>query len=232
MNLTVKGSVSLIKNLKKETKKIHNKVVVCPPFTSLNAVSIELKGSKIILGAQNMHYENSGAYTGEISPAMLKELGCTYVILGHSERRNYFSEGDDLINKKMISALSNELIPILCVGEKIEHRNLHIQNKIVESQLNNCLRGITKTDFVVAYEPVWAIGTGNNATPEQAEEMHSFIRGALSKNFTSSEIKILYGGSVNPENAKNLLSRKNIDGLLVGGASLKAESFVKIVNSF
>ena len=232
MNLADKESVSLIANLKKGLRgKINADIVVCPPFTSLLSVSMELKKSGIHLGAQNMHFMDKGAYTGEISASMLKELGCEYVIIGHSERRSCFGENDGLINKKILSAIQNKLIPILCVGERLEQRNGNLQNMAVEGQLINGLKGVNKTNFAVAYEPVWAIGTGKNATPEQAEGMHCFIREILNKKYGNAKIKILYGGSATPENAKGLLQQRNIDGLLVGGASLSAKLFLKIIKS-
>jgi len=235
MNNTASESVSLIKKLRLSLKKIKNRdIVICPPFTSLNPVYEEIKGSNMKLGAQNMHYGEKGAFTGEISPLMLKDLGCEYVILGHSERRQYFNENDDLINKKVKSALQHNLKPILCLGETLEERNQNKTKSKVKAQLENCLKDIQKSDILkitIAYEPIWAIGTGVNAAPEQAEDVHAFIRELLSKKYgkdTAEKIRILYGGSVKPDNIKSLMEEKDIDGALVGGASLNAESFTKI----
>ena len=236
MNKTVSESASLIKKLKKSLKNVKNReIVVCPPFASLSAVSKLLKNSEIGLGAQNMHFADEGAFTGEISPLMLKELNCEYVILGHSERRQHFKEDDDLINKKVIAALKNNLKPILCIGETLKQRKNNQTFNIIKNQLINSLKNISENNIlkvVIAYEPVWAIGTGVNATPKQAEEVHVFIRSLLSEKYdkkTAEETRVLYGGSVKPENIKDLMKEENIDGALVGGASLSAESFAKIV---
>lgn len=237
MNNTVSESVSLIKKLRLSLRKIKNRdIVVCPPFTSLKPVYDEIKSSNIKLGAQNMHYGEKGAFTGEISPIMLKDSGCEYVILGHSERRQYFNENDELINKKIKAALQHNLKPILCIGETSEERNQNKTKAKVKIQLEGCLENISKDDalkITIAYEPIWAIGTGVNATPEQAEDVHAFIRELLSKKYNNDaakKIRILYGGSVKPDNIKSLMEEKDIDGALVGGASLNAESFTKIVN--
>ncbi len=236
MNKTVGESISLVKELKKLVKGIDNReIVVCPAFTALAAVGAEIRGSNIILGAQNMHFEKEGAFTGEISPLMLKEFGVKYVIIGHSERRHVFNENDDLINKKIKSALENGLKPIFCVGEKLEEREESKTEDVVRSQVNKGLDGITKKDMkhiVIAYEPVWAIGTGKTATLKQAEDAHLFIRKLLKSMFddkVAEETVILYGGSVNLGNIKNLISMGNIDGVLVGGASLDAKGFAGIV---
>ena len=240
MNKTYQDSKKLIKsignNLDEDTlSKID--VVICPPFTSLSRARKLTNKSKINIGAQNMYYENDGAYTGEISASMLKALGCKYVILGHSERRQYFSETDFTINLKLKNAIENELISIVCVGESLEQRENKIQNQIVKGQLTNCLTAIDDKDFdkiVIAYEPVWAIGTGKTATPEQANQMHIFIRETIEKLYNqdvSIKIRILYGGSVNESNSKELFTQSDIDGGLIGGASLKPESFIKIILS-
>ena len=237
MHNTVSESVSLIKKLKLSLKKTKNRdIVICPPFTSLKQVYEEIRGSNIKLGAQNMHYEEKGAFTGEISSLMLKDLGCEYIILGHSERRQHFNENDELINKKIKSALQHNLNPILCIGETSEERKQNKTKAKVKTQLENCLKDIQKNDIlkiIIAYEPIWAIGTGVNATPEQAEDAHDFIRELLSKKYNNDiaeKIRILYGGSVKPDNIKSLMEEKDIDGALVGGASLNAKSFTKIVN--
>ncbi len=234
MNKTVPEALSLVRELKERVSDVSDRdILVCPPFTSLFAVFKEIEGSNVLLGGQNMFYEERGAFTGEISPLMLKDVGCSYVILGHSERRHIFGEDDELINKKVVSAVRHGLIPILCVGELLEERERGETEKVVEGQLRKGLAGLTSSDdFVVAYEPVWAIGTGKTATPEQAQEVHEFIRGVLSELFgreKADEVRVLYGGSVKPENAKGLISMPDIDGALVGGASLNAESFSKIV---
>ena len=234
MNKNIEESISFINNFKNSSKKIKNgEIAICPPFTSLNEVNKIIKGSNIKIGAQNMHYEDNGAFTGEISPLMLKDAGCDYVILGHSERREYFNEDNQLINKKLISALKNNINPILCVGEKLEQRENNQTFDVIKGQLTNCLKNINKEDakkITIAYEPVWAIGTGKNATPEQAEEVHKFIRGLLSKLYSniSENTRIIYGGSVKPNNIKDLMNQDNIDGALVGGASLKEEDFFQI----
>ncbi|WP_457678780.1 triose-phosphate isomerase [Thermovibrio sp.] len=236
MHKTVPEALKLVRELKEKVGKVSDReVLVCPPFTSLYPVGKELKGSSIKLGAQNMFYEEEGAYTGEISPVMLKDVGCSFVILGHSERRNIFKEDDELINKKVLSAVEHGLVPILCVGEKLKEREEGKTKEVVKRQVVNGLKGLRgDKEFVIAYEPVWAIGTGKSATPEMAQEVHAFIREVLKELFgeeTANKVRILYGGSVKPENAKGLLSMPDIDGALVGGASLKAESFAKIVNS-
>lgn len=243
MNKTISEAVSSAKELK---KLLHNEknaeIVICPPFTALEAVSKELKGSNRFfkLGAQNMHFEESGAYTGEISPIMLKGIGCEYVILGHSERRNLFNEHDSVISKKIIAALRHSLKPILCVGENSEQRNNGMAKEVVESQLRNCLNGVKVNNILrisIAYEPIWAISKGNPshkpATAEDAEEMHKFIKDFLNEIFdsgTAKNVRVLYGGSMKPDNAKELLSMPNIDGGLVGNASLDAKSFAEIVS--
>ena len=234
MNKSIGEAVSYIKELKGLVKNTKDKeIVICPPFTALSAVSAELKASEIRLGAQNLFHEESGAFTGEISPLMLKETNCKYVILGHSERRKYFNETDEIVNKKIKIALKNKLIPILCIGETLEQRKANKTKEIIKKQFENSLKNIKSDKLVIAYEPVWAIGTGNNATPEQAEEAHAFIRRLVKKHFGSAaaeKIRIIYGGSVIPENIKGLMSQKNIDGALVGGASLDAKEFFEIID--
>lgn len=236
MNKTVKESISLVKELKRLVKGIDDReIIVCPAFTALAAVGAEIRGSNIILGAQNMHFEKEGAFTGEISPLMLKEFGVRYVIIGHSERRHVFNENDGLINKKIKSALENGLKPIFCVGETLGERENGNTEDVVRSQVNKGLDGIPKKEMkniVIAYEPVWAIGTEKNATPKQTEGVHLFIRNLLSSihdKKTADETIILYGGSVKPSNIKELISQRGIDGVLVGGASLDAKIFAEIV---
>ena len=212
-------------------------VCICPPATSLQAVADAIKDSNIFVGAQNMHYESSGAYTGEISAEMLRHLFCKFVILGHSERREYFAETDSFINKKVLTALAASLSPILCVGETLEQREAHKEREVIKDQIEQALQGVTAENYeglVIAYEPVWAIGTGKTATPEMAEEMHAEIRCLLAgviNEEAAEKIRILYGGSMKPENAEALLAQPNIDGGLIGGASLKAVPFFGIIES-
>ena len=212
-------------------------VVVCPPFTAIESVGKALEGSNVKLGAQNMHFEASGALTGEISAPMLRAIFATHVILGHSERRTLFGESDELINKKVLAALKNQLRPIFCVGETLAERESGSTLKVVQTQVERGLEGVNKDQaptMVIAYEPVWAIGTGKVATTAQAQEVHAFIRGLLTKLFTdpvAQKARILYGGSMKPANAPELLAQKDIDGGLIGGASLEARSFVELVNA-
>jgi len=209
-------------------------VVVCPPFTALPAVAETLAGSAIGLGAQNCHWEDSGAFTGEVSPPMLVELGCRLVLLGHSERRHVFHETDDEINRKVAAALRHGLQPLLCVGETGEERRQGLTFTVVEGQLRAGWAGLSIEDMgrcTLAYEPVWAIGTGVNATPAQAGEVHGYLRGLMSQigsKDLAQTIRILYGGSVKPENAADVTQEPDVDGVLVGGASLQAQSFIAI----
>ena len=212
-------------------------VVVCPPFTALESVSKVLEGSAIKLGAQNMHPKASGAYTGEISAEMLRGLFTGYVILGHSERRQYFGETDAFINEKVAAALKNLLKPILCIGETLAEREGGKTLDVVKTQLEGGLANVSATDatnVVLAYEPVWAIGTGKVATTEQAQEVHAFIRGWLTTRFdkaVAGKMRILYGGSMKPSNAPELLKQEDIDGGLIGGASLEAQSFLDLIKA-
>ncbi len=212
-------------------------VIICPPFTSLSIVSSVLEDSQTHLGAQNLFYEDDGAYTGEISAGMLRSVGCEYVIIGHSERRQYFGETNETINKKIFKALGYELTPIVCVGETLEERDDNRQTDVVGKQVRESLANLSVPDalkIIIAYEPVWAIGTGKNASPEQANEMHEFIRKVLSEMFgegTAGKVRILYGGSMKPSNSKELFAQPHIDGGLIGGASLEADSFVQIIRS-
>jgi triosephosphate isomerase len=216
-------------------RKVAAIVAVCPPFTALPAVAETLAGSAIALGAQNCHPEPSGAHTGEISIPMLADLGCRYVLVGHSERRKEMGETDEQINRKVQAALSHTLIPVLCVGETAEERRQGLTFTTVEGQLRAGLAGVATdalTKVVLAYEPVWAIGTGVNATPAQAAEVHGYLRGLvseLSSKETAQAVPILYGGSVKADNAEPLLAEPEIDGALIGGASLKAPEFISIV---
>jgi triosephosphate isomerase len=212
-------------------------VILCPPFSSLSEVNSLVKNTKLKLGAQNMFYEDSGAYTGEISASMLKSVGCEYVILGHSERRTIFGETDETINKKNKKAIQSGLKVIFCAGETLSQRENGTTSTIVKAQVLKGLDGISSEQLksiIIAYEPVWAIGTGKNATPEQAQEVHLFIRELVAQNYSSEiadKIIIQYGGSVKPDNARELLSQPDIDGALVGGACLKADSFLSIIAS-
>lgn len=236
MNKSVKEAISLVTSLKKKNKDVKEvEIVVCPPFTTLCEVNDVVKNSNIGLGAQDVFYEDKGAYTGEISAEMLKDVGCSYVIIGHSERRQYFNESDETVNKKLKKSLEFGLKAIVCVGEKLEEREKGEYRAVIEKQTRKCLKGVKKEDMdkvVVAYEPVWAIGTGETATPEQAQEMHSFIRSLLGMLFnaeTAKNTKIIYGGSVKPSNIKDLMKQKDLDGALVGGVSLDAEQFIQII---
>ncbi len=230
-------AVRLSKQITQAFKKEKDaEIVIMPPFTALSEVKKVISRTSIRLGAQNIFWEESGAYTGEIAPSMIKDAGCDFVIVGHSERRQYFGDTDENVNKKIKKALSAELYPILCIGETLEEReNNETMNK-VKRQLNEGLIGIDKDLFphiILAYEPIWAIGTGRTASPEQAEDVHGFIREQVTKMVgkdTSSCVILLYGGSVKPKNAFALLKEKNINGALVGGASLEANSFAEIIN--
>ena len=210
-------------------------VVIAPPFTHLAGIAEVLEGGGIKLAAQNLHFEPSGAFTGEISAKMLKETGCDYVIIGHSERRQYFGETDESVNKKIAAALEQNIKPIICVGETLEERDAGKALDVILKQIEGGLKDLPKEsarDIIVAYEPVWAIGTGRTATDEQAQEVHAFIRETLKRLFggdISDETRILYGGSVKPDNVDSLMAKPDIDGALVGGASLKVETFENIV---
>lgn len=211
-------------------------VVLCPPFTSIAAAVDVVRGSAVKVGGQNIYWEDEGAYTGEVSGRMLLTLGCSHVILGHSERRQYFFETDLTVNSKLKKALSIGLTPIVCVGETLEQREADLTEQVVRTQISGCFSGIAREDLpktVVAYEPVWAIGTGKTATPEQAQAVHRLIRNLLaaSHGTAANDLRILYGGSVKPDNARELFSQPDIDGGLVGGASLKAESFARIIDA-
>jgi triosephosphate isomerase len=238
MNKTSADAVTLVQEIVAEIGRSNDvDVVVCPPFTSLEVVGKALEGSTVKLGAQNMHHEASGAYTGEISASMLRSIFTSYVILGHSERRTYFGENDQFINQKVLAALKNQLKPILCVGETLAERESGSTLKVVQTQVEANLEGVSKelaTNIVIAYEPVWAIGTGKVATTAQAQEVHAFIRSLLVKLFgdaTAQKVRILYGGSMKPANAPELLAQKDIDGGLIGGAALESRSFLELVRS-
>ncbi len=239
MNMTIGETESFLEDFRMEIEDVNGvEILIAPPFTSLAKLSELLGGSqKVRLGAQNMYFEAAGAYTGEISAAMLRELFVRYVILGHSERRQIFGESDALINKKVHAALTSELRPILCVGETLAERDAGKEKEVLETQLKGSLAGITAEqmlDTVVAYEPVWAIGTGRNASPEQAQDAHAHVRAvltSLTNAETADKVRIQYGGSVKPANATVLLGQPDIDGALVGGASMEPRSFAEIVKA-
>jgi triosephosphate isomerase len=238
MNKTPQESSDLAKALAKELSGVKDtEIVLCPPFTSLGAVGEIIKNTNIKLGAQDCYWEKEGAFTGEVSTGMLKSAGCVYCIVGHSERRQFFGETNATVNKKAKALLKDGLRPIVCVGEKLEERKAGKAFDVVKDHISNSLAGFTKDEMlktVIAYEPVWAIGTGVNATKEEAEEIHKYIRGLLEKMFdekTAQSTTIQYGGSVKPENTKELMSQPDVDGALVGGASLKSDSFTQIVRN-
>jgi triosephosphate isomerase len=238
MNLNLDEAVSLVNAIADSISDLPEvDVLVAPPFTTINAVKKAIGHSKILLGAQNMHWEMSGAFTGEISGRMLQEIGCTHIILGHSERRMLFSETNEMIDLKMKSAVALGLTPVLCVGETIEQREAGQTFEVIEDQLAASLKNFRvnkdmPATAILAYEPVWAIGTGLTATPEQAQEIHYFIRKWIENSFNAElaqQVRILYGGSVKPDNVSDLMAEADIDGALVGGASLKADSFVQLI---
>jgi triosephosphate isomerase len=238
MNLDLGESVGLVRAIADNIHDVEGvDVLVGPPFTALHAVKQAIVGTRIFLAAQNMHWDSSGAYTGEVSPSMLIEAGCTHVILGHSERRHLFGETDEWVDRKAEAACKVGLTPIVCIGETLEEREEERTEEVIESQLQGSLKDFRgketlPSSILLAYEPVWAIGTGRTATPEQAQEVHHFIRQWLIRRFgtkTAEAVRILYGGSVKPDNIKDLMSMADVDGALVGGASLKADSFTAII---
>lgn len=232
MNKTVPEAREFVKAFALAVKDITDaEIVIAPPFTSLMAVGEAINGTNIRLSAQNVFYEEKGAYTGEISPAMLKDAGCEYVIIGHSERRQYFYETDETVNRKIKASLNNGLNVIFCIGETLQEREKGSTFDVLKTQITNGLKETASKNLVVAYEPVWAIGTGRTATPAQAQEAHKFIREELRKlsGENADSVRILYGGSVTPENIDSLMACPDVDGGLVGGASLKSDSFVKLV---
>ncbi len=239
MNKDVIESADLIRSLTGKLKEFQGEVdiVICPPYLSLVIAQSLLQSTPIRLGAQNMSQNDDGAYTGEVSARMLKSVGCEYVILGHSERRQFYSENDELINKKVHKALQGGLHPIVCVGETLQEREGGITDRIITSQIKGVLAGITSEQLqkvIVAYEPVWAIGTGKTATPEQANLVHKLIRKLVSQLYSwlsAERLTILYGGSVNAQNAGSLFHESDIDGGLIGGASLKSDSFMAIIQA-
>lgn len=240
MNLEYAEGISLfseIVNMVRDEKKGDQLAIICAPYIHLNSLA-QLGGNIVSIGAQNCHQKESGAYTGEISAKMIKSVGCEYVIIGHSERRQYFAESDELLAQKTNIALENGLTPIFCIGETLDERNNGSYFDVLKSQLVNGIFGLTAAEFgktVIAYEPVWAIGTGLTATSEQAQEVHAFIRKEIAAKYgaeTAENTTILYGGSCNPKNAAELFAQADIDGGLIGGASLKSRDFVDIVKTF
>ena len=231
MNKTIEETEEFINSFLPMVKDITAvDILIAPPFTSLQAVAGLLKATNIKLGAQNVFYEEKGAFTGEISPAMLQSAGCSHVIVGHSERRQYFMETDEIVNKKIKTARKNGLDVILCIGESLKEREENKTFEVLDRQLTGSLKDTDLNGMTIAYEPIWAIGTGKTATKEQANEAHAFIRGWLKKNRDGAEkLRILYGGSVTPESIESLMSEPEVDGALVGGASMKPDSFAKIV---
>ena len=238
MNMTTAEAETLVTALKGELANFREvEVVVCPPYTALKTVSELVQGTHLDLGAQNMHWEKGGGYTGEISASMLRELYCHYVIVGHSERRQYFGETNEIVNRKTKAALASSLHPIVCVGETLEEREAGKVNEVITTQVKGSLAGLSAKellDSVLAYEPVWAIGTGKTAASEQAQEVHALIRSILAEMFdqtVADGVRIQYGGSVKPGNAKELFGMPDIDGGLIGGAALDAKSFIDIVRA-
>ena len=238
MYKTVPEAIALVRELKDKVASVKKTgIIVCPPATNLAAVNEVIKDSNIALGAQNIYWEEEGAYTGENSAGMIKSAGAGYVIIGHSERRQYFAETDETVNRKLHTALKNGLRAIVCVGETLGEREGGITKDVVKTQISGALQGIQPdqmADIIIAYEPVWAIGTGKTATPDQAQDVHAFIRSLVKDLYDENiadNVTIQYGGSVKPENASELLSQADIDGALVGGACLKADSFAAIIES-
>jgi len=236
MNKNSAESIKLVSELREMVSDVSDvEIVVAPPFTALGSVEATIKDSNIFLSAQNTFWQEIGAFTGEISPSMLKDVGCQYTIIGHSERRQYFAETNETVNKRLQAALKASLTPIVCIGETLEEREAGKTLAVIEQQVREGLNGLSSEEMekvVIAYEPVWAIGTGKTATPDQAQEVHKFIRDQIAQIFgegVAENIRVLYGGSVKPDNIDQLMAQKDIDGALVGGASLKAESFARIV---
>ena len=232
MYKTLTEAVDFARELKPQVAEVHDRsIVVCAPYPVLKDVCDVVCSTNVGLGAQDLFWEDEGAYTGEVSAPMLKAVGCQYVIIGHSERRQYFGETDETVNKKLFSAIKHNLIPIVCIGETLEQREKNETLKVIERQVDGGFKNVNNSHWdsiVIAYEPVWAIGTGKTATPQQAQEVHAYIRKLLPRK-VASQVRILYGGSVKPENIEELMAQPDIDGGLVGGASLKVDSFVKLI---
>lgn len=236
MYKTLKEGEELVNSLKRDLYDVDAAdIVVCPPYTLLSYLADMLESSNIALGAQDLHWEAEGAFTGEVSAKMLKDAGCSYVIIGHSERRQFFAETNETVNRKLFAALKNDLTPIVCVGENLNQREKGLTFDIIREHLEEGLKTLKEDEaekIIIAYEPVWAIGTGKVATPEQAQEVHKYIRDWLTQAYgekAAESIRLQYGGSVKPENIAGLISKEDIDGALVGGASLDAKSFSAIV---
>ncbi len=238
MYKTINEAIELSNGLKRECFKLSSEaidIVICAPFTALSEVSEIINNSHISLGAQNTYWQDEGAFTGEISPKMLKDAGCKFVIIGHSERRQFFGETNETVNKKIKAALRHDLRPIVCVGEMLAERETGNTFKVLDGHIKNGLKDLTQEELlkiVIAYEPVWAIGTGKTATPLEAQEVHKYIRDLLAKMYNDNvagQVRIQYGGSVKPENTVDLMSQPDVDGALVGGASLSAASFADII---
>ncbi len=235
MHKTIPEGIAMVKELKNLISDVKDvDILICPVFTSINALANEVKGSNIKIGAQNLYWEPKGAFTGEIAANMLVDAGCSFVIIGHSERRQYFGETDETVNKKTKAALAAGMIPVVCVGETLQERESNETFNVIEKQIKDGIKNFSKEEaekIVIAYEPVWAIGTGKTATPQQAQEVHEFIRKIYAQMYAeaSDKTRILYGGSVKPDNVSELMKQKDIDGGLVGGASLEAASFAKLV---
>ncbi len=238
LNKTISEAVELAQAIKDQAVDVTNvDIAVCPVFTAISEVGKIVNGSNVGLGAQDVYWKESGAFTGEVSASLLKDAGCQYVIIGHSERRQYFGETNETVNNKVKAVLEAGLTPIVCVGENLEEREADKAFDVVKDHIENSLKGFSADEMkkmVLAYEPVWAIGTGKTASPEQAQEIHAFIRGLLKDMHdedVSQAMRIQYGGSVKPENAKDLMGQEDIDGALVGGAALKVDSFVGIIKN-
>lgn len=238
MNNDYVDSELFVAKLLKELKHTTTEVIIAPPFTSLLTSSNSVKGTQVIVAAQNMHFAENGAYTGEVSAGMLKSVGVKTVILGHSERRAYFNETDAILAKKVDTALAHDMRTIFCFGEELEDRKSGNEEAVVEAQIKNALFHLPASAWehiVLAYEPVWAIGTGETASPEQAQDMHAFIRQTIANKYSAelaAEVSVLYGGSVKPANAKEIFSKTDVDGGLIGGAALDVEQFTAIINAF
>lgn len=236
MYKNVQEAVDLAKSLRQSLSSLSGvETVLCPPFIDLTEVHKIISGSGIKLGAQDCYWQNEGAYTGEVAPKMLKSAGCDYCIIGHSERRTYFNETNETVNKKVLAVLAEGMMPIMCVGETLAERETNKTFDVIKAHVENGLKGVSKESIekvVLAYEPVWAIGTGKTATPAQAQEVHAYIRSLLTNMYgegASRNIRIQYGGSVKPENAGEIMKEKDVDGALIGGASLKTDTFTEIV---
>ena len=235
MNKTIAEAVEFVNEVKDKVQNDKVEAVICAPFLALKDLKEATKGTNIKIGAQNMHFEESGAFTGEVAPVMLKEIGVDYVVIGHSERREYFNETDETVNKKVLKALEHGIDPILCCGETLEQRENNETKAVCKVQIEKALENVSKEDLakvVIAYEPVWAIGTGKTATSEDANDVIAYIREVVANLYgeLANEVRIQYGGSVKPSNVAEIMNQSDIDGALVGGASLEANDYVELVN--